>query len=92
MPEVSRHGRQSFPLQPPRLSQIHPLGLPHKLAGTGSNRLFIVQQRQVDRRGSQAANIDKEQGRDLVTHSRKTWMRADVQHLGLHITLMTNAA
>lgn len=61
----------------PGRAKIRPLSLwlPHN-----SNRLFIEQRRQVGRKaggwvgvwGSQAANIDKERGRDTVTHSRGT--------------------
>lgn len=73
------------PANPTQLNSAAALGLPLKPAGTGTNGLFIVQQRQVGRQGRQAANVDKEQGRDRVTHSRKTWMRDGVQHLGYHL-------
>lgn len=44
-----------------------------KQAGTGSNRLFIVQQSlaEVGRRHSQAANIDKQPDQDVVTKFKK---------------------
>lgn len=73
------------PVKPTQLYSPAAFGLPRKLAGTDTNRLFIVQLRQVGRQGSQAANIDKEQGRDRVAYSKKTWMRASMQHLGHHM-------
>lgn len=85
--EVSQHG-SCTPSSHPSQTQLNSpaaLCLPHKLAGTDTNRLFIAQQRQIGRQGSQAANIDKEHGRNRVTHSRKTWMRAGMQHLGYHM-------
>lgn len=60
------------PVKPTQLNSPAAFGLPRKLAGTGTNRLFIVQLRQVGRQGTQAANIDKKQGQDRVTYSRKT--------------------
>lgn len=72
----------SPPAPPTQLHSPAALGLPHKAAGTGTNRLFIVQQKQVGMQSSQAANIDKERGRDGPKHSRKIWTRAGVQHLG----------
>lgn len=51
-----------------------------KQAGTGSNRLFIVQQRQVGWRHSQAANIDKQPEQDVVTKSKKQVNAIRSQH------------
>lgn len=83
--EVSQHDswRPSSHLDSAKISPPPPYT--HKLAGTGAQRLFIVQQRQVGRLGSQAANVDEEQWRDRGTQLRKTWARGGMLHVCYHL-------